>query len=231
VTVFVNPLQFAPTDDLDAYPRDLDGDVRVAADNGAALVFAPSLQEMEMGATLVTVGPLSTALEGESRPGHFDGVATVVSKLFHLAGRCRAYFGEKDYQQVAVIRRLVDDLSFPVEVVPCPIVRDVDGVALSSRNAYLTPDERAAAPVLSRALQAGIATVRAGERDAATVRRLVVDVIEAEPLAELDRVDVVDAATLEPLTDLTGRSVRLLAAARFGRARLLDNLGVSCDAG
>jgi pantoate--beta-alanine ligase len=230
VTVFVNPLQFAPTDDLAAYPRDLDGDVAIAEKNGAAYVFAPSVEEMAMGDTLVSVGPLSTALEGESRPGHFDGVATVVATLFHLAGPCRAYFGEKDYQQVAVIRRLVADLSFRVEVVACPIVRDVDGVALSSRNAYLTKDERAAAPVLSRALQAGVATIRAGEREAGTVQALVEAIITAEPLAQLDRVDVVDARTLEPLTALAG-DVRLLAAARFGRARLLDNLGVSCDAG
>ena len=232
VTVFVNPLQFAPTDDLDAYPRDLDGDVAIAARNGAALVFAPSVEAMAMGDTLITVGPLSTALEGESRPGHFDGVATVVAKLFALVGRCRAYFGEKDYQQVAVIRRLVDDLSFPVEVAACPTVRDTDGVALSSRNAYLTADERAAAPVLVRALQAGVAVVRAGERDAATVADLVGSIVAAEPLAEVDRVDVVDARTLVPLTTLAGE-VRLLAAARFGRARLLDNLGVEipCDAG
>jgi len=172
VTVFVNPLQFAPTDDLDAYPRDLDGDVRTAEVNGAHLVFAPSVEEMDMGHTTVSVGPLSTALEGESRPGHFDGVATVVSTLFHLAGRCRAYFGEKDYQQVAVLRRLAQDLKFPVEVVACPTVRDLDGVALSSRNAYLTAEERAAAPVLFRSLRSGAAAILAGERDPAVVARL-----------------------------------------------------------
>ena len=230
VSVYVNPRQFAPTDDLESYPRDLDGDVEVAERHGATVVFAPTAGEMAMGDTVVTVGPLSTQLEGESRPGHFDGVATVVAKLFALTGPCRAYFGEKDYQQVAVVRRLVHDLSFPVEVVACPTVRDVDGLALSSRNRDLTAEERAAAPVLARALQAGVAAVRAGERDAAAVRDLVAAIVAAEPLADLDRVDVVDAGTLEPLSTLAG-DVRLLVAARFGRARLVDNLGVSCAAG
>lgn len=227
VTVFVNPLQFGPGEDYDAYPRHLDADVAAAEKAGAFLVFAPAPEEMFPAGwrTSVHVGEVGDVLEGASRPGHLDGVATVVAKLLALAGRCRAYFGDKDYQQLVVVRRLVADLSFPVEVVACTTVRDIDGVALSSRNRLLGAEERAAAPVLFRALRAGAASVLAGELDPAEVRSLVAAVVEAEPLVALDYAEVVDAATLEVPEKLEGE-LRLLVAARLGETRLIDNLGV-----
>ncbi len=227
VTVFVNPLQFGSGEDYDAYPRDLDADLVTTERAGAGLVFAPSPEAMfpPERCTSVGVGALGEVLEGASRPGHLDGVATVVTKLFALAGHCRAYFGDKDYQQLMVVRRLVADLSFPVEVVACPTVRDVDGLALSSRNRYLGADERAAAPVLFRALRAGAASILAGELDPAEVRSLVAAIMEAEPLVDLDYAEVVEAATLEVPEKLHGE-LRLLVAARIGATRLVDNVGV-----
>ena len=232
VTIFVNPLQFAPTEDLAAYPRDLDGDTARCEAAGVGVLFTPSLEEMfpEPVLTTVSVAGITETMEGASRPAHFAGVATVVAKLFALAGACRAYFGEKDFQQLAVVRKMARDLSFPVEVVGCPIVREADGLAMSSRNAYLTAEERARAPVLHRALRAGAEAVLAGERDGATVQALIAGLIDAEPLAALDYAAVVDAATLELVDPLVGE-VRLLAAAKFGRARLLDNLGVTTPTG
>ena len=229
VTVFVNPLQFGANEDLATYPRDFDRDAAMCEAAGIDVVLHPSVDEMyPMGTptlTSVTVAEISAPMEGASRPTHFAGVATVVSKLFNVAGPCRAYFGEKDWQQLAVIRRMAADLSFPVEVVGCAIVREPDGLAMSSRNVYLSADERAAAPVLHRALRSGVAAVLAGERDPATVRDLVAEIIAAEPLAELDYAEVVDAATLARPDRLSGE-IRLLTAARFGRPRLLDNLGL-----
>ena len=228
VSVFVNPLQFAPTEDLSAYPRDLERDIALAATGGADLVFAPSTEEMypEAIVTTVSVASVSEGLEGALRPTHFAGVATVVAKLLALAGPCRAYFGEKDFQQLAVIRRLVRDLSFPVEVVGCATVREPDGVAMSSRNVYLTADERVAAPVLHRALTEGARLVEDGERVPAVVRDRMRTIIEAEPLAALDYAEVVRATDLSVPDTLSGE-LRLLVAARFGRARLIDNRGVT----
>lgn len=227
-TVFVNPLQFGPGEDLAAYPCSLDADVRLAGRAGADVVFAPPLEEMYPGevATTVHVAGLTEVLEGRARPTHFDGVATVVAKLFAMVGSCRAYFGEKDFQQLAVIRRMAADLSFPVVVVGCPTVRAADGLALSSRNAYLTAEERAAAPVLQRALRAGAAAVAAGEREPTTVAALVSSIIDAEPLVARESVDVVHATTLRPVDPLSGE-LRLLVAARVGRARLIDNVGIT----
>ncbi|MBV9952830.1 MAG: pantoate--beta-alanine ligase [Acidimicrobiia bacterium] len=232
VTVFVNPLQFGPTEDLDAYPRDLAADQQLIERCGGTLVIAPSVEEMYPRPilTTVTVAEVSARLEGASRPTHFAGVATVVAKLFNLAGPCHAYFGEKDWQQVAVIRRMAQDLNFPVTVVACPIVREPDGLARSSRNVYLTEPERAAAPVLHRALEAGIAAIERGERDPAAIHRLMADLVGAEPHAALDYAEVVDAATLTPVDPLAGE-LRLLVAARFGRARLIDNVGVEVASG
>jgi len=226
-SIFVNPLQFAPDEDLDSYPRDLTGDTAVAERCGVDLLFVPSTREMypEAVRTTVSVAGVSQGYEGQARPTHFDGVSTVVAKLFNIVGPCRAYFGEKDYQQLAVVRRMVADLSVPVEVVGCPTVREADGLAMSSRNAYLTAAERAAAPVLHQALRAGAARVEAGERDPAVVRQAMAALVDAEALAELDYAAVVDAATLEVSDPLEG-TLRLLIAARFGKARLLDNLGV-----
>ncbi len=217
VTVFVNPLQFGPSEDLASYPRDLAEDVALAAEAGADLVFAPPADEMFPAGpppTTVTVAGLTEGLEGATRPGHFAGVATVVAKLFAIAGPCRAYFGEKDYQQLLVVRRLAADLSFPVDVVGCPTVREPDGLALSSRNAYLSADERRAATVLYRALQAG---AEGGS---------MAEVVAAEPLARLDYAAVCDPETLAPLDGVLAHPARLLIAAWIGRTRLIDNLGV-----
>ncbi|MBV8303390.1 MAG: pantoate--beta-alanine ligase [Acidimicrobiia bacterium] len=212
VTVFVNPLQFGVSEDLASYPRDLDRDVSIAEAAGAAVVFAPPVQEMYPGDVLtsVHVGRVSEGMEGASRPGHFDGVATVVAKLFAIAGPCRAYFGEKDYQQLAVVRRMAEDLSFPVDVVGCPIVRERDGLAMSSRNVYLSPDERAAATVLYRALRAGAA-------DLAHAPRVMAATVATEPLAHLDYAEVME----------TDHEHRLVIAVRVGTTRLIDNLGVA----
>jgi len=236
-TIFVNPLQFGPDEDLAEYPSDLAGDLEVAGGAGAALVFAPPVDDMFPGgpsgeprsATTVTVAGLSEGLEGASRPGHFDGVATVVARLLNLAGPCRAYFGEKDFQQLAVIRRMVSDLALPVEVVGCRTVRETDGVAWSSRNARLSAEERRAAPVLARALGAGTDAIAGGLRpDAGEVRRLMAAVVTAEPLARLDYAEVVDPDTLVPLDVLgAGVEVRLVVAAWLGGTRLIDNVGVS----
>jgi pantoate--beta-alanine ligase len=225
-SIFVNPLQFGPSEDLDAYPRDLSGDTALAERHGVDLLFVPTTGEMYPTAirTTVSVAGVSEPLEGRSRPTHFAGVATVVAKLFAIVGPCHAFFGEKDFQQLAVIRQMVHDLSLPVDVVGCPTVREPDGLAMSSRNAYLTPDERTAAPAVHRALQAGRALVEAGERDPVVVRSAMAAVIAGEPLAELDYAEVVDARTLEVPDPLAG-TLRLLAAVRFGSARLIDNIG------
>ncbi len=228
-TVFVNPLQFGPGEDFDSYPRDIDRDRDIALQAGVSDLFAPPVEEMYPDgapvATTVSVAGVSEGLDAASRPGHFDGVGTVVAKLFAIAGECRAYFGEKDYQQLAVIRRMARDLSFPVEVVGCPTVRESDGLALSSRNVYLSPAEREAATALARALETGRTAIEhEAVRDPEKVRRLMAAVIDAEPLASLDYAEVVAAGTLAPLSTLSGE-VRLLVAARLGPARLIDNMG------
>ncbi|MBW3573370.1 MAG: pantoate--beta-alanine ligase [Actinobacteria bacterium] len=228
VSVFVNPLQFGSADDAAAYPRDLAADLVVAEKAGATMVFAPSVAEMYPQEPVVGVrvdGRLGTTLEGASRPGHFDGVTTIVAKLFNLVRPDRAFFGEKDYQQLLVVRRLVADLSFPVGVVGCPTVRALDGVAESSRNHLLSRQEREAAVVLNRALRAGAALLLAGgsvPRDAA---ELMADIIGAEPLVDLDYAVVVDADTLAVPEGVEGH-LRLLVAARIGTTRLIDNLGL-----
>lgn len=226
LSIFVNPLQFAANEDLGAYPRDLDADLAMASDAGAEWVFVPEVAEMypRPVATTVSVHGLGTWMEGSSRPTHFDGVATVVTKLFSIAGTCSAYFGEKDYQQLAIIRRMATDLSMPVNVIGCPTVREPDGLAKSSRNVYLSADERAAAPVLIRALCRGAELVRGRSTDPATVRHEMAAMIDAEPLGALDYVEIADAETLEPVDTLDG-PVRIFGAVRFGRARLIDNVG------
>lgn len=226
-SIFVNPLQFGAGEDLDAYPRDLDGDRARAERAGVDWLFVPTVVEMypEPIRTTVSVAGVSSGMEGASRPTHFDGVSTVVTKLFQIVGPCRAYFGEKDFQQLAVVRRMVADLSMPVTVVGCPTHREDDGLARSSRNVYLTPDERAAAPVLHRALQHGASLIAAGETDADAVRAAMAALVDAEPLAQLDYVEVADSSTLER-QEVCGPSSRLLGAVRFGKARLIDNVGV-----
>jgi pantoate--beta-alanine ligase len=230
LTIFVNPLQFAPTEDLTSYPRDVERDLAMARDAGMVHVFHPTVEEMypEPVSTTVTVSGVSEPLEGASRPTHFAGVATVVAKLFSIAGPCRAFFGEKDFQQLAVVRKMVRDLSLPIDVVGCPTVREPDGLALSSRNVYLSPDERRAAPALHRALLLGRDLIEAGERDADVVRRAMHEQIAREPLAALDYAEVVAADTFHVPHPLAG-DLRLLVAARFSKARLIDNVGVRAD--
>jgi pantoate--beta-alanine ligase len=230
VTIFVNPLQFDDPADLGAYPRTLDADAALADAAGAAIVFAPSVEQMYPGfpepvATTVSVTGLTDVLEGASRPGHFDGVATIVTKLFALSGRCRAYFGEKDFQQLAVVRRLAADLSLPVDVVGCPTVREPDGLARSSRNARLAGADRPAATVLRRALDAGLVSLLHGERDPSRVDAAMASVVARQPEVELDYAVAVDPATLRRPPHLRG-DVRLLVAACVGGVRLIDNDGV-----
>jgi pantoate--beta-alanine ligase len=226
-SIFVNPLQFAANEDLSDYPRDLERDLALADDCGVAHVLVPTVEEMYPTPilTTVTVADITARFEGASRPTHFAGVATVVAKLFSIAGPCAAYFGEKDYQQLAVVRRMAADLSMPVEVVGCPIVREADGLAMSSRNVYLTDAQRAAAPVLHRSLLAAVDAVAAGERSVAAVEAIVADAVAAAPEAELDYAALVDADTLEPAASVGGRQ-RLLTVARFGATRLLDNIAI-----
>jgi len=229
LTIFVNPLQFGAGEDLSAYPRPLDRDLELAEEAGADVVFTPSTDEMYSEPTLSTVhvDQLTLGMEGASRPTHFDGVTTVVTKLFNIAGPSRAYFGEKDFQQLAVVRRMAADLDQPVTVIGCPIVREPDGLAMSSRNIYLSSSEREAATVISRALRAGAAMISAGESDPAVVEAHMASIIEAEPLAELDYAVVVDPdSLLTPAELLHGTNVRLLMVAKVGSPRLLDNLGV-----
>lgn len=229
LTIFVNPLQFAVGEDLSAYPRPIERDLELAAAAGATVVFTPSESEMypTPTATTVHVEGLTSSMEGAARPTHFDGVTTIVTKLFNLAGACRAYFGEKDYQQLAVVTRMAADLDQPVEVVPCPIVRESDGLALSSRNIYLSPADRAAAVVLSQSLAGAVDAIIAGERDGRVIADMLAHRVEQEPLAALEYAAVVDAATLEPVGELRpGAAIRLIMTARFGTTRLLDNMGV-----
>ena len=228
VTLFVNPTQFAPTEDLDAYPRDEAGDARAAEAAGADILFAPPVEEVypDGFSTSVRVTGVSEPLEGAARGGsHFDGVATVVTKLFNMVQPDVAYFGQKDAQQLAVIRRMVADLNLPVRIVGCPTVREPDGLAMSSRNAYLTPEERPRALALSRALAAAREAVDGGETDAAAVAaaaRAPMDALGVEP----EYLAVVDPETFRPVASVD-RDVLVAVAARVGRARLIDNDTIS----
>jgi pantoate--beta-alanine ligase len=226
VSLFVNPLQFGDPSDLAAYPRDEGSDTAIGEREGVDVMFAPGVEEMYPGGepeVAIEPGPLGERLEGASRPGHFRGVTTVVAKLFHAVGRCAAYFGEKDAQQLAVIRRMVRDLAFPVEVVACRTVREPDGLAMSSRNARLTPEQRDASPCLFLALSEAAAAARGGERDASTLVAIMAREIGATPQARLDYAEVVDDETFDEVRTVE-RPARALVAARFGEIRLIDNL-------
>jgi pantoate--beta-alanine ligase len=228
VSVFVNPTQFGPAEDFTRYPRTLEADRLVCERIGADLVFAPGVGEMyprgREPATFVEVPGLSDVLEGASRPGHFRGVATVVLKLFSIIQPDLAYFGAKDYQQQLVIKHMVADLNLPVTVVTVPTVREPDGLALSSRNRYLDPDDRRAAVVLSRALDRARLAVAGGEGDANRVRQVLTETIESQPRARLDYAEVADPETLEPLARIDrARGAVGLLAVRFGSTRLIDN--------
>lgn len=226
MSLFVNPLQFAPSEDLGAYPRDFERDSVMAGEEGVDVLFAPSGSEMYPGgepSVTVDPGPLGDVLEGASRPAHFAGVCTVVAKLFSIVGPCTAYFGEKDAQQLAVIRRMVVDLDIPASIVGCPTVREPDGLALSSRNVYLSGEERVAARSLSAGLREAAGLVEAGERDANVVRAVMARRIGAEQLAQVEYVAVVDEETFSEVPVLE-RASRALVAARFGKARLIDTM-------
>jgi len=225
VSIFVNPTQFAPSEDLGRYPRDLEGDLRKLEALGVDLVWTPTPEDMYPPGfqTWVTVETVTAPLEGKARPGHFRGVATVVAKLFNAFTPQRAYFGQKDAQQVVVVRRMVQDLNFPLQIVVCPTVREPDGLALSSRNAYLNPDERQAATVLYRALSAAQAAHAEGERDADVLRAVMSSTLAGEPLAREEYVSVADRETLDELEEVA-RGALLSLAVRVGKTRLIDNL-------
>lgn len=224
VSDFVNPIQFGPTEDLATYPRDLAHDAELCEKTGADLIFNPEPEEMYAPdfCTYVDMDHLTKGLCGASRPIHFRGVCTVVSKLFHIVQPDRAYFGQKDAQQLAVIRRMVRDLNMPLEIIGCPIIREEDGLAKSSRNTYLSAEERQAALCLSRGLNKGKAAIEAGETDAAKVKAIITAEIEAEPLSRIDYVEIVDWNNLEPVASAEG-SILTAIAVYIGKTRLIDN--------
>ena len=227
-TLFVNPLQFGPQEDYAVYPRDLNSDSALAATTGIDVLFAPSVDEMYPSGdgkilSFVDVERITSTLCGASRPGHFRGVATVVTKLFNITEADVAYFGQKDAQQVAVIRQMVEDLNFNVKIVSVPIVRESDGLALSSRNRYLNPEERQGALVLSRSLERARELLSSGERDSTVILASMCKMIAQEPLAAIDYVSIVNTLTLEPLKKVSGAALIALAV-RFGKTRLIDNM-------
>ncbi len=224
VSDFVNPIQFGPTEDLATYPRDMERDAALCESTGANLIFNPEPEEMYAPdfCTYVDMDHLTKGLCGKTRPIHFRGVCTVVSKLFHIVQPDRAYFGQKDAQQLAVIRRMVRDLNMPLTIVGCPIIREEDGLAKSSRNTYLSAEERKAALCLSRGLNKGKAAVEAGETDAEKVKAIITAEIEAEPLSRIDYVEIVDWNNLEPVSSTEG-SILAAVAVYIGKTRLIDN--------
>lgn len=228
VSVFVNPMQFGPSEDLESYPRDMDRDAAICEDAGAALVFHPEPSEMyhDGFSSYVDMDTLTKGLCGKSRPIHFRGVCTVVAKLFNIVVPDRAYFGQKDAQQLAVIRHMTDDLSYGIEIVGCPIVRENDGLAKSSRNTYLNAAERKAALILNKSLSEGKKLIEAGEKDANKVKDVITGVINTEPLAKIDYVELVSWDTLEPINEISG-SVLAAIAVFIGKTRLIDNFIVS----
>jgi pantoate--beta-alanine ligase len=231
VSLFVNPTQFGLGEDLDSYPKDLEKDASLCESEGADLLFAPDKGEMyhgDYGTYVDVTGELTKGLCGKTRPTHFRGVTSVVSKLFNIVSPDRAYFGQKDAQQVAVIKRMVRDLNFGLEIVVCPIVREPDGLAKSSRNIYLTKEEREAALVLNRSLKEAADLVSSGERDPLKIKLMIEDRIGKEPLSEIDYVEVVDAASIEPIGILKG-NVLIALAVRFGKARLIDNISLEVE--
>ncbi len=228
VSIFVNPKQFGPAEDFNVYPRDLERDRALLEKEGVDLVFYPPVEVMypEGYRTYVEVEDLQDKLCGKSRPGHFRGVCTVVLKLFNLVQPDEAYFGWKDAQQVIILSKMVEDLNVPVKIVPLPLIRDHDGLALSSRNTYLNPEERRAALVLKKSLDLAEELIRAGEREAGRIRGKMIELISEEPLARIDYVEVVNLKTLEPLGQIKGE-VLIALAVFIGRTRLIDNLRIT----
>jgi pantoate--beta-alanine ligase len=225
VSIFVNPLQFGPNEDFQRYPRPLEKDLEVCHQKGADLVFAPEVDEVYVSPqrTFVEVSGLGDHLCGAFRPGHFRGVTTVVAKLFNIVEPDRAYFGEKDFQQLCIIRRMVEDLNMPVRVMPVPIFREADGLALSSRNVYLSPEERAVAPILQRALQAAQKLIEAGERSPAAVKDAAARILASEKLVRPEYLEIVDPVEIQPVAEIKGE-VRIAGAVWLGKTRLIDNL-------
>ena len=228
VSIFVNPTQFAPGEDFEAYPRNIDRDLELLGAEGAALAFTPATAAMYAPDARVTVdpGPMGAVYEGASRPTHFRGVCTVVAKLFSIVQPDLAFFGEKDYQQLAVVRLMTRDLDLPVKVVGCPIVREPDGLAMSSRNAYLSYEERRAATVLYRALRSAETLALARETDAAMIVEVMRETVAEEPLAALDYAAIIDPDTFAPLDVFGAKPARALIAAHVGATRLIDNIAL-----
>lgn len=224
VSVFVNPIQFGPTEDLATYPRDLERDAALCENAGASLIFHPEPEDMYFDdfCTYIDMEHLTKGLCGKTRPTHFRGVCTVVGKLFNIVQPDRAYFGQKDAQQLAVIRRMVRDLNFNLEIVGCPIIREEDGLAKSSRNTYLSPEERQAAVILHKGLTKGEELIRAGEKSAEVVKKAIRDIIESEPLAKIDYVEIVDFDNIQEKAVLDG-SILAAVAVYIGKTRLIDN--------
>ncbi len=224
VSVFVNPMQFGPKEDLESYPRDLDRDAALCEKAGAALIFHPAPEEMyhDDFSSFVDMNTLTGGLCGKTRPIHFRGVCTVVSKLFNIVTPDKAYFGQKDAQQLAVIRHMVSDLNFGIEIVGCPIIREEDGLAKSSRNTYLNDEERKAALILSKSLKKGRELAEAGEKDAGKLRKVITDVLVSEPMAKIDYVEIVDWNTLDAVDRIDGPILAAIAV-YIGKTRLIDN--------
>ncbi len=228
-TIFVNPTQFGPNEDFDAYPRPVEEDLEKCRARGVDAVFTPVAPEMYHADASISIheASLSHRLCGASRPGHFDGVCTVVAKLFNLTRASAAVFGEKDFQQLAVIRRMVRDLNFPIDIIPGPTVRESDGLAMSSRNTYLTEQQRSEAPILFKALTEAAAAIAAGDLSSPDrARKQISEAISSCAGAKIDYVDVVDASSLVSLEEFTDENVRLLTATYFGKTRLIDNVGL-----
>lgn len=224
VSVFVNPIQFGPTEDLATYPRDLERDAALCKNAGASLIFHPEKENMYFDdfCTYIDMENLTKGLCGKTRPTHFRGVCTVVGKLFHIVEPDRAYFGQKDAQQLAVIRRMVRDLNFNLDIIGCPIIREEDGLAKSSRNTYLSPEERKAATILHKGLVKGEELVQNGEKKASVVVNAIRDIIESEPLAKIDYVEMVDFDNIQPVETIEG-TVLTAVAVYIGKTRLIDN--------
>ena len=224
VSIFVNPIQFGPKEDLSTYPRDLDRDSKVCKSAGADIIFHPENEEMYFKdfSTFVDMNGLTDGLCGKSRPTHFRGVCTVVTKLFNIVAPDRAYFGEKDAQQLAVIKRMVRDLNIDIEIIGCPIVREKDGLAKSSRNTYLSVEERNAATILNKSLTLAKEKIQAGERDSEVIIKLIQEVINSEKLARIDYIEVVDSLSMEKVERIE-KSVLVAIAVFIGKTRLIDN--------
>lgn len=226
VSIFVNPTQFGPNEDLETYPRDINRDQNLCEEEGVDYIFNPSVQEMydeDYATYVVTESDLTDKLCGASREGHFKGVMSVVTKLFNIIGPDKAYFGRKDYQQVAVIKKMVRDLNIPVKIIDCPIVRESDGLAMSSRNTYLSPKERKDALVLSRSLKEARERILKGEKNKKVIRQEILDKINEIPYSEIDYVEILDAKTLEDI-EIIDRDVVIALAVKIGKPRLIDNI-------